>query len=154
MVKPRQLGHLVIRVRDLDSSERWYTEALGLQTMKRYPGRMTFMSARDDRTHELALMRVGEDAPGPDNHRVGLAHFAWEMDSFEELQELYEHLRAKNVEIRGIGDHGLSLGVYIADPDGNEIEVYYELPFEEWPEEGVMFQGEFPGKLEREEVAV
>ena len=41
MVKPRQLGHVVIRVRDLDSSEQWYTEALGLQTMKRYPGRMT-----------------------------------------------------------------------------------------------------------------
>jgi catechol-2,3-dioxygenase len=44
--------------------------------------------------------------------------------------------------------------VYITDPDGNGIEVYYEMPKEEWPEEGVLFRGEFPGKLEAEEVAV
>ncbi len=154
MVKPKQLGHVVIRVRDLDVSENWYSEILGLHTMKKYPGRMTFMSARDDSTHELALMRVGEDAPGPDSERVGLAHFAWEMDSFEELRELYAHLKEQDVNIRGIGDHGLSLGVYIWDPDGNEIEVYYEMPKDEWPEEGVLFRGEFPGKLEAEAVAV
>ena len=154
MVKPRQLGHIVIQVRDLDVSERWYSEVLGLKTMKKYPGRMTFMSARDDSTHELALSNVGPDAPGPDSTRVGLNHFAWEMDSFEDLRELYEHLKAKDVNIRNIGDHGLSLGVYITDPDGNGIEVYYEMPKEEWPEEGVLFRGEFPRKLEVEEVAV
>ncbi len=154
MVKPRQLGHVVIRVRDLEVSEKWYSEALGLQTMKRYPGRMTFMSAREDSTHELALMGLGREAGGPDSSRVGLAHFAWEMDTFEDLRSLYEHLKAMNVDIRGIGDHGLSLGVYIADPDGNEIEVYYEMPVEEWPEEGVLFKGEFPMKLEAEEAAV
>ena len=154
MVKPRQLGHVVIRVRDLEMSEKWYSEVLGLKTMKRYPGSMTFMSARDDSTHELALMGLGADAGGPDSSRVGLAHFAWEMDSFEELRELYAHIKASDVDVRGIGDHGLSLGVYIADPDGNEIEVYYEKPVEEWPEEGVHFKGEFPMKLEPEEVAV
>ena len=118
MVKPRQLGHIVIQVRDLDLSEQWYSEVLGLKTMKKYPGTMTFMSARDDSTHELALSSVGADAPGPDATRVGLNHFAWEMDSFEDLRELYAHLKAKDVNIRNIGDHGLSLGVYITDPDG------------------------------------
>ena len=154
MVKPRQLGHIVIRVRDLGVSEEWYSRVLGLQTMKRYPGRMTFMSAREDSTHELALMGIGGDAGGPDSSRVGLAHFAWEMDSFEDLNDLYGHLKAMDVNIRGIGDHGLSLGIYISDPDGNEIEVYYEMPVEEWPEEGVLFQGDFPWKLEAEEVVV
>ena len=152
MVKPRQLGHVVIRVRDLELSEEWYSEILGLKTQKRYPGRMTFMSARDDSTHELALMGLGSDAEGPDSSRVGLAHFAWEMDSFGDLRSLYEHLKASGVEIGGIGDHGLALGVYISDPDGNEIEVYYEIPVEEWPEEGVLYKGEFPMKLEPEEV--
>ncbi len=154
MIKPRQLGHLVIRVRDLDISERWYSEVLGLQTMKKYPGRMTFMSAKEDVTHELALMGIGPNAGEPDESRVGLAHFAWEMDSFDDLKALYAHLKAKDVNIRGISDHGLSIGVYIFDPDGNEIEVYYEMPKEEWPEEGVLYRGEFPAKLDVEEVAV
>ena len=94
------------------------------------------------------------DAPGPEDSRVGLYHFAWEMDSFEDLKELYDHMKAKDVNIGGIGDHGISLGVYLFDPDGNEIEVYYEMPEEEWPEEGDLFEGEYPGKLEPEEVAV
>ena len=83
MVKPRQLGHLVLRVRDLEASEKWYSEVLGLHTTNKRPGQMIFMSARDDSSHELALVSVGEDAPGPEETRVGLYHFAWEMESFE-----------------------------------------------------------------------
>ena len=49
-------------------------------------------------------------------------------------------------EILDIGDHGISLGIYFADPDGNQIEVFYELPKEEWPEEE-MFSGNFPYKF-------
>ena len=154
MAKPRQLGHLVLRVRDLEASEKWYNEILGLYTTNKRPGSMTFMSAKQGSSHELALVGVGPDAPGPEESRVGLYHFAWEMDSFEDLKELYDHMKANDVNIGGIGDHGISLGVYLFDPDGNEIEVYYETPEEEWPEEGDLFEGEFPGKLEPEEVAV
>ena len=154
MVKPKQLGHLVLRVRDLEASEKWYSEILGLRTTTKRPGGMTFMSAKEGSSHELALMSVGPDAPGPEETRVGLYHFAWEMDSFEDLKELYEHMKAKDVNIGGIGDHGISMGVYLFDPDGNEIEVYYEMPEEEWPENEYLFAGEYPEKLEAEEVAV
>lgn len=157
MVKPRQLGHLVLRVRDLEASEKWYSEVLGLRTTNKRPGSMIFMSARDDSSHELALVSVGEDAPGPEETRVGLYHFAWEMDSLEDLKALYEHMKAKDVNIGGIGDHGVSLGVYLFDPDGNEIEVYHELPRDEWEvgDDGDLFRAEYPGKLEeREAVAV
>ena len=154
MVKPRQLGHLVLRVRDLEASEKWYSEVLGLHTTTKRPGSMTFMSAKEGSSHELALMSVGPDAPGPEETRVGLYHFAWEMDSFEDLKELYEHMKAKDVNIGGIGDHGISMGVYLFDPDGNEIEVYYEMPKEEWPDSEYLFAGEYPEKLEAEEVAV
>ena len=154
MAKPRQLGHLVLRVRDLEASEKWYQEVLGLRTTNKRPGSMTFMSAKAGSSHELALVSVGPDAAGPEESRVGLYHFAWEMDSLDELRELYQHMKAKDVNIGGIGDHGISLGVYFFDPDGNEIEVYYEMPEEDWPEEGDLFEGEFPGKLEAEEVAV
>jgi len=154
MVKPRQLGHLVLRVRDLEASEKWYSEVLGLHTTNKRPGQMIFMSARDDSSHELALVSVGEDAPGPEETRVGLYHFAWEMDSFDDLKALYEHMKARDVNIGGIGDHGVSIGVYLFDPDGNEIEVYHELPKSEWEvgEDGDLFRADYPRKLEEEPV--
>ena len=148
MVKPKQLGHIVLRVRDLERSEQFYSDVLGLHVTNKRPGQMTFMSAVDDSSHELALVPVGDDAPGPEDSRVGLYHFAWQMDSFDDLKMLYADMKSKKVDVRGIGDHGISLGVYFFDPDGNEIEAYYEMPKDEWPADGDLFEGEFPGKLE------
>ena len=148
MVKPKQLGHIVLRVRDLERSEQFYSDVLGLHVTNKRPGQMTFMSAVDDSSHELALVPVGDDAPGPEDSRVGLYHFAWQMDSFDDLKRFYADMKSKNVDVRGIGDHGISLGVYFFDPDGNEIEAYYEMPKDEWPADGDLFEGEFPGKLE------
>ena len=148
MVKPKQLGHLVIRVRDIEKSEQFYSDVLGLHVTNKRPGRMTFMSAGEDSSHELALVPVGAEAPGPEKTRVGLYHFAWEMESMDDLKRLYAEMKSKDVQIGGIGDHGISLGVYFFDPDGNEIEAYYEMPRDRWPKEGDLFDGEFPGSLE------
>ena len=67
------------------------------------------------------------------------------MESFDELKILYRHIKARDVKIAGIGDHGISIGVYILDPDGNEIEVFYEAPRDQWPEDGSLFAGSFAG---------
>ena len=150
MVKPRQLGHIVLRVRDLDRSKQFYTDVLGLEVTAQREGRMVFMSAGDEASHELALMPVGPDAPGPEPDRVGLYHFAWQMDSFDDLKKLYEQMKQKGVRIGGVGDHGISLGVYFFDPDGNEIEAFYEMPKTQWPAEGDIFSGKFPQSLEEE----
>lgn len=149
MVKPKRLGHVVIRVRDLARSERFYTDVLGLHVTSRIDDRMVFLSAAGDSSHELALTAVGEDAPGPDADRVGMYHFAWEMESFDDLRKLHRELGEKNVTIAGLGDHGISTGVYFFDPDGNEIEVFYELPRDRWPETDI-FGGSFPMSLEEE----
>ncbi len=153
MVTPKQLGHLVLRVRDVEASEKWYSDILGLHTTNKRAGQMVFMSAGEDSSHELALLNLGPDAPGPETTRVGLYHFAWEMSSFEDLKKLYKHMKASDVNIGGIGDHGISIGVYLFDPDGNEIEVFYELPKDQWPSEGDLFSAKFPGgDLESDEV--
>ena len=148
MVKPKQLGHLVIRVRDLEESEQFYTNILGLNVTNKRPGQMTFMSAVDSSSHELALVPVGADAPGPEQNRVGLFHFAWEMESLDDLKQLYARMKSNDVNVKSVGDHGISLGVYFTDPDGNEIEAYYEMPKDQWPKKGDLFEGAFPGSLE------
>ena len=147
MVKPKKLGHLVLRVRDLTRSERFYVNVLGLNVREKLSGEMVFLNASDGASHELALVAAGEDAGKPKVNGAGLYHFAWEMESFEELRVMYRDLIEKGINIEGIGDHGISLGVYFSDPDGNNIEVFYELPKEQWPERDV-FSGKFPWRLD------
>ena len=147
---PQGLGHLVMRVRDLDRSVDFYTRVMGLTVMEKTASGTVFMSANTDKSHELAIRAIGMDAGGPDHSVVGQAHMAWQMETFEDLQELYDRMVENNVRIQRIGDHGVSLGVYLLDPDDNEIEVYYEIPKAEWerhPEKG-LFGNQFPRKLE------
>ena len=148
---PMRLGHLVMRVRDMERSLDFYTRVMGLTIMERTPSGTVFMSADTEKSHELAIRAIGMDAEGPDHSRIGQAHMAWQMESFEDLQELYLRLKENNVRIQRIGDHGLSLGVYLLDPDDNEIEVYYELPSAQWDRrEGKgLFEGNFPRQLEK-----
>ena len=150
MVKPKRLGHLVLRVRDLNKSESFYTSVLGLKVTTRIPDSMVFMSVGES-SHDLALVSVGPDAPGPEEGRVGLYHFAWEMDSLDDLKAMYTGLKDKKIPIGGVGDHGISLGVYFFDPDGNEIEAYYELPKNEWPSQSNIFSGKFPLSISEDE---
>ena len=147
---PMHLGHVVMRVRDMDRSLDFYSRVMGLTIMERSPSGTVFMSANTEKSHELAIRAIGMDAAGPDHSLIGQAHMAWQMASFEDLQELYTRLKENDVKIRHIGNHGISLGVYLSDPDDNEIEVYYELPKSEWewPEDKGLFGGNFPRTLE------
>ncbi len=153
--KLQGLAHLVIRVRDLDQSVRFYSDVLGLELQQRYPG-MAFLNApgATDKSHEIGLMAIGPNAPAPDPHRVGLYHFAWQMGSLKELEEFHRHLVASRANIVGYGDHGVSFGIYFTDPDGNEIEVFYELPKDQWPEGPGKFRGHFPLAVDLEPVRV
>src|SRR5947209_7161054 len=116
MVAPKHLAHLVLRVRDITRSEKFYTDILGLKVTSRELG-MVFLSASSTPSHELALAPVHQDAPGPEQGRAGLSHFAWEMESFEDLKRIYERLKEQGANITGIGDHRISIGVYFLDPD-------------------------------------
>jgi catechol 2,3-dioxygenase len=149
--RPKYLGHVNIFVRNAARSRQWYEEILGLHTYDFVPGRAAFMSADLEQSHEVALIEVGEDAPGPQKGQVGLNHMAWMMESLDDLKEIYQRLKEKGVPIERVSDHGISLGIYFRDPDGNGIEVSYELPRSQWPIEERIFSNEarprglFPG---------
>ena len=77
------------------------------------------MSADEEKSHEIALMELGDDAPLQLKRQVGLNHAAFMMESLDDLKEAYARLKAKGVKIDHISDHGLSLGIYFRDPDGS-----------------------------------
>jgi catechol 2,3-dioxygenase len=99
------------------------------------------MSADLEQSHEVALIQVGEDAPGPQTRQVGLNHMAWMMHSLDDLKEIYQRLKDKQVPIDHVSDHGISVGIYFRDPDGNGIEVSYELPRSQWYSQEAVFSG-------------
>ncbi|MBT98979.1 MAG: glyoxalase [Dehalococcoidia bacterium] len=153
---PNHLGHVNIWVRNVEASHKWYEEVLGLHTYDFVPGRAAFMSADLEESHELAIMEVGADAEGPHKGQVGLNHMAWRMDTLDDLKDFYNNLKAKNVEIQKVTNHGLSLGIYFEDPDGNGIECYYETPRTEWFRQEKLFlhadrpNVHFPGPWEKD----
>jgi catechol 2,3-dioxygenase len=151
---PVSLDHVNIFVRNAERSHRWYTDVFGLHTQDTMTspdtGRMraAFLSADPDHAHDIALFEVGQDAPGQEKGQVGLNHVAWKMASLDDLKEMYHRLKAKDVPIR-VADHTVSIGIYFDDPDGNGLEVYYELPRSQWhrdrPFSGEGDKGRFSG---------
>ncbi len=125
MIRPDRLGHLVIKVRDLARSERFYSEVLGLQVTGRIPEwGLVFLSAGGRDHHELALMSVGMEAKNAASVQVGLLHFAFRLRNEEELRAAYTELKDLAIPIHATVNHGIAKGVYFHDPDGNEVELY------------------------------
>ena len=135
--KPAALDHVNIYVRNAERAHRWYTDVFGLHTqdIATVPetGKMrgAFLACDPGHAHDIALFEVGEDAPAPQKGQVGLNHVAWRMATLEDLAEMYQRLKARGIPLH-VADHTVSIGVYFSDPDGNGLEVYYELPRSEW----------------------
>ena len=125
---PTMLGHIALRVRNVDRAVEFYRDALGLTLKSKPGGRVAFLGSRPDASHEIALFPLPPEAPGPDPDRVGMYHMAWEMASFEELDRLHQRLIEHNVKIVGYSDG--QCNVMFHDPDGNELEAIWE-PSEE-----------------------
>ena len=136
----KELGHLVLYVRDLDRSVRFYRDVLGWHPIVNteladLPFRAFGFSSPNGRTHhELLLIEVGPDAASlPAGRRVGLYHFGLKVgDSDDELREALATLQANGVPVLGASDHTVTHSLYIADPDGNEIELYIDVPGVDW----------------------
>lgn len=129
-IRTRKLGHLVLMVRDLEISTRFYTEVMGLKVSDRIADQMVFLRAGEDH-HDLALSRLPADAPDrddlPRHTRPGLEHFSYYVESLDEMKRAVNVARAQGVEIeRGIGQHGPGGNWFLVfkDPDGNNVEIY------------------------------
>jgi catechol-2,3-dioxygenase len=129
----QSLGHAVIKVRNLKRSERFYNGVLGMPVINRTE-RMTFFSFGNH--HDFAIAAVGEDAPRPEQNAVGLAHLAFCLGrDFEDLRAAKAQLDTQGIATRPI-EHGKTYSLYLADPDGNGIELYVDR-YEDWRESPV-----------------
>ncbi len=127
-IEPQEIGHVVLRVRDLERSKRFYEDLLGFRLVSEIPGRMAFFTATGENHHDLALMAVGPNAPSPSPYGVGLYHLAVQLPSADAVKAAFRRLAEAGAVIEGASDHGVSHSVYIRDPDGIEIELYADVP--------------------------
>ena len=117
------LGHIVLYVKDLQQSLKFYVEIVGLEKQgETFNGRAAVLSGGSTH-HELMLIEVG-DAPGPlQGKRRGLYHSGWKIgNDIHALQAIYLRLRNMSYPIQGKADHTISQSLYLLDPDGNNVE--------------------------------
>jgi catechol-2,3-dioxygenase len=131
MLHPQRIGHVVLKVRDLDRSLAFYRDLLGFQVAGEMSNVMIFLTATGQNHHDLALLRVGDQAPSAQPGAVGLYHLAVELSDLEALRSAHALLAEQGL-LKGAIDHGVTRSVYTADPDGNEIELYCDAPRAEW----------------------
>ncbi|MFC7081230.1 VOC family protein [Halorussus caseinilyticus] len=117
-----ELGHVHLKVRDVDRAVEFYRDVFGLDVTERV-GDYAFLSYGTHH-HDVALQGVGPDAPGP-GRGVGMYHAAFEVEDAEALRGTYRRLRDREVEVSPV-DHGISKALYFADPDGNGLEAYLD----------------------------
>jgi len=92
---------------------------------------MIFLTATGESHHDLALLRVGQQAPSALQTAVGLYHVAIQLADWEAVRAAHALLSERGM-LKGAVDHGVTRSLYTADPDGNEIELYCDAPRSEW----------------------
>ena len=128
MMKINALGHVVLKVTDLESAEEFYTSVLGLPVCARLDQdgfKITFFSLGNH--HDFAIMEVNGDGNGQDENRVGLHHVAFKIGTtLDDLREAKTKLDNAGVSVESF-DHEVTKSLYLEDPDGNGIELYVDV---------------------------
>ena len=133
-IDPRvDIGHVHLKVADLDRSLDFWVGVLGFELQQRYGGQAAFVSAGGYH-HHLGLNTwesLGGSAPPPGT--TGLYHVAIRYPDRATLADALRRLVQAGIRLEGATDHGVSEAIYLRDPDGNGVELYRDRPQAEWP---------------------
>lgn len=129
-----QVGHVHLQVTDLDRSLAFYQGLLGFELQQRYGAQAAFLGAGGYHHHiGLNTWNSLGGAPARTQGAAGLYHAALLYPTRADLGRVVGRLVAAGYPLRGSADHGVSEAVYLNDPDGNGLELYWDRPREEWP---------------------
>lgn len=130
-----QIGHVHLKVSDLERSLRFYCDLLGFKITMRYGTDAAFISAGGYHHHiglNVWFSKNGSSAP---KNSTGLFHTAIVYPTRKSLAEILYRLQSKEYRINGASDHGVSEAIYLDDPDENGVELYWDKPIEKWPKQ-------------------
>jgi catechol 2,3-dioxygenase len=128
-----RIGHVHLKVADLDRALWFYCDVLGFELMQRYGTQAAFVSAGG--YHHHIGLNTWESAGGrpPPPGSTGLYHLAILYPTRADLADALRRLVANGIELEGASDHGVSEALYLRDPDGNGVELYWDRPQAAWP---------------------
>ena len=128
-----RIGHVHLKVANIQRSLQFYCDLLGFELMTMYGTDAAFVSAGGYHHHiGLNTWHSKNASPAPVNS-VGLYHIAILYPTRKDLAIIYERLQQAHYPLMGASDHGVSEALYLEDPDGNGVELYWDRPAEEWP---------------------
>jgi catechol 2,3-dioxygenase len=127
------IGHVHLKVADLERSLSFYCGVLGFELTQRSSDQAAFVSAGGYHHHiGLNTWQSAGSSPPP-SHATGLYHLAIRYAVREALADALHRLMAADIRLDGASDHGVSEALYLRDPDGNGVELYWDRPHEKWP---------------------
>jgi catechol 2,3-dioxygenase len=128
-----RIGHVHLKVSDLDRSLAFYHELLGFEITQHYGSQAVFISAGGYHHHiGLNTWHSKGSGPAPEN-APGLYHTAILYATRKDLAVILKRLLEAKYPLTGASDHGVSEALYLDDPDGNGVELYWDKPKEQWP---------------------
>lgn len=128
-----RIGHVHLKVADLQRALAFYCDLLGFELTTMYGDQAAFISAGGYHHHIGLNTWHSKDAPPASRNGVGLYHTAIVYPTRKDLAIVLERLRSAKYPLTGASDHGVSEALYLDDPDGNGVELYWDRPKELWP---------------------
>ena len=130
-----RIGHVHLKVADLDRSLAFYCDLLGFQVTMKYGTQAAFISAGGYHHHIGLNTWHSKGAPRASSEGVGLYHTAILYPTRRDLAQIFLRLHNARYPFTGASDHGVSEALYLDDPDGNGVELYWDRPQELWPKQ-------------------
>src|SRR5258706_1491393 len=128
-----RIGHVHLKVTDLERSLKFYRDLLGFQEMQRYGDSAVFISAGGYHHHIGLNTWYSKNGPPAPQRSAGLFHTAILFPTRKDLAQILKRLLEAEYPLTGLSDHGVSEAIYLNDPDGNGVELYWDKPKEKWP---------------------
>lgn len=128
-----RIGHVHLKVADLDRAIGFYHDVLGLDVTQRYGQDAAFLSAGGYHHHIGLNTWESKGGQQPPRGTTGLFHLALLYPTRAALADALRRLIAAGIELDGASDHGVSEALYLRDPDGNGVELYWDRPQDQWP---------------------